>query len=1024
MFRITLVISLFLITKLHAQDLDNTKLEKRYLEAVNLFENNKFKAASLHFDFLKTSATQTNLKINSYYYNALCAIYSNKPEGEALMKNFVLTYPDHPRALLAYFDLGNYYFENKKYKIASIYFNKVEIQTLSEAQKNDFYFRKGFSDYNLKKHEEALENLNIAKRRASQYQHQAAYYAGFIAYQNKDYDNALIDMKLALEHEDYSKEVPYIIASIYYSQNRLEDLEIFSEKYLESKKTKRKSEISLMLAELYFNKSDFKNANKYYSLSNKNSRSLSSAVKYRIAYTAYKVKELETAKTFFKDLAVKKDSIGIISSYYLGNIYLQEENKQYAKTAFEQVKNSNTESDIKEESAFLCAKINFDLGNYQQAILAATDFLKKYPESTKEQETKEYIAKSYLNTNDYRSAIRYLENSKLKTEELRLAYQTLAFRYGVSLFNKGKFKHAILAFRKASRFPEDRKVAVEVKLWTAEAYSVLKEYEASKAFYLEVLRDSYTPKNLNLKADYGLAYAYYYDNRFDLALPYFKTYVEALSDASNKMNYDDALMRLADCYYVNKTYSYAERYYDLVIEQENPDKDYAFFQKGMISGIESKVPKMRYAFEQVLSFQPRSSYYDDALFQMAKFNADAGNYKLSAENLSRLMSESAESALMPFALEDRATANFNLKNYASVIDDYAKILSDYPSASNAKNALLSLQEALALAGRNQELAKYMELYKQSNPDDNHVEKVAFEASKQYYYSQKYEKSVHAFSNFLIEYSSSTFAIEAKYFLGDSYYRVEDNENAIKWFDEVISDGKSIFVNRALTKVLLLQASTSNYRKIIENSKLLEKRARNKKDLYKAWSAMMKAYYHLEKQDSVSFYSNLILEKANVSTNSQNLANLYLAKASYAKGDNQEAMDLFLQTINSAKDVNGAEAQYLLAELFYKEKQHEQSISTLMDLSKDFSSYEYWLTKAFILIAQNYIEMGETFQAKATLESVIDKSPVEVLVKEAKEILIRLEQKVQKDEGLEQTDSLGSKSSTVLQDSLSVEGDKK
>ena len=35
------------------------------------------------------------------------------------------------------------------------------------------------------------------------------------------------------------------------------------------------------------------------------------------------------------------------------------------------------------------------------------------------------------------------------------------------------------------------------------------------------------------------------------------------------------------------------------------------------------------------------------------------------------------------------------------------------------------------------------------------------------------------------------------------------------------------------------------------------------------------------------------------------------------------------------------------------------------------SHDYWVAKSFILLADNYVAMKDTFQAKSTLQSVID-----------------------------------------------------
>ena len=40
------------------------------------------------------------------------------------------------------------------------------------------------------------------------------------------------------------------------------------------------------------------------------------------------------------------------------------------------------------------------------------------------------------------------------------------------------------------------------------------------------------------------------------------------------------------------------------------------------------------------------------------------------------------------------------------------------------------------------------------------------------------------------------------------------------------------------------------------------------------------------------------------------------------------------------------------------------------MKNKYSSYEYWIAKTFILIADNYYAQGNSFQAKATLESIV------------------------------------------------------
>ena len=81
---------------------------------------------------------------------------------------------------------------------------------------------------------------------------------------------------------------------------------------------------------------------------------------------------------------------------------------------------------------------------------------------------------------------------------------------------------------------------------------------------------------------------------------------------------------------------------------------------------------------------------------------------------------------------------------------------------------------------------------------------------------------------------------------------------------------------------------------------------------------------------------------------------------------------------------------MLAEIFYLNKDHKQCYETLVDLNSVFSSYPEWVGKSFLLLANNYEATGEIFQAKGTLKSVIENSPLQHIKDQAKEHLKRIE----------------------------------
>jgi TolA-binding protein len=154
---------------------------------------------------------------------------------------------------------------------------------------------------------------------------------------------------------------------------------------------------------------------------------------------------------------------------------------------------------------------------------------------------------------------------------------------------------------------------------------------------------------------------------------------------------------------------------------------------------------------------------------------------------------------------------------------------------------------------------------------------------------------------------------------------------------------------------------------------------------------MESYYLLAQYDSADVYARKLLNQSNVNVGSQNKASLYLGKSAMAKGDYETAKDEFINTINAAHDEYGAEAKYLLGEIFYLTKEHKQCYETLLGVKSEFSTYTEWVGKAFLLLADNYVATNEIFQAKGTLKSLVDNFPTQDVKDLAREKLKKIEQ---------------------------------
>src|SRR5690606_22917737 len=310
----------------------------------------------------------------------------------------------------------------------------------------------------------------------------------------------------------------------------------------------------------------------------------------------------------------------------------------------------------------------------------------------------------------------------------------------------------------------------------------------------------------------------------------------------------------------------------------------------------------------------------------------------------------------------------------------------YPNSGNADAALVGLQEALALQGRSGELSTYLADYKNSNPDNSSLQNIEFEAAKNLFFNQSFREAIAAFENYKKSYPSSAQVQEANYFIGDAYYRLGDKNSALRYFYELEKINGSPYQSNAIQKIAQIEFENKNYAKAVPYFIRSAASARDKIEEYEANSGLMDAYYQLSKFDSASYHADKVIALGNITADSEASALLLKAKALIGQNNKEESEDALMTLINEHKTVQGAEGLYLLALHFHDQKKFVQSNEMIFDFSGAFAVYDYWYGKSFVLLAKNYIALGETFQAKATLESVVEGSTNEEVKREANELL--------------------------------------
>ena len=300
--------------------------DQQFRTAVELMQKEKFGAARQAFDDYLSNYPESINNADAHYFKAFCALNLYHPDAENQYMTFADNYADHPKAGLAYYELGNFYFKQEDYQKAITYFEQAPTAKLDPSKQLEARFKLAYGYFGQKKFDQALEKFNQIKTSSSKYSAAASYYAGYIEYRNGAYEEALVDLKRAEKEESYASLVPYLVANVYYKQGKYDELIDYATNVLSSNPKRNYSELYLLMGEAYYFKEDYETAAEYYTTYNeKSNRKLPPDTRYKHAYSLYMTGNSESALETFKSLASREEEVGQFASYYLGELYLKQQ---------------------------------------------------------------------------------------------------------------------------------------------------------------------------------------------------------------------------------------------------------------------------------------------------------------------------------------------------------------------------------------------------------------------------------------------------------------------------------------------------------------------------------------------------------------------------------------------------------------------------------------------------------------------------------------------------------------------------
>ena len=552
------------------QDQDN---DPAYLQSISQYESGRYQKAKMGFNNYLQVGDNRFFLVGSHFYLAQIELVMN--QNIRPMIQFLNNYKIEAFSVKALIALGNYHFHMKDYKNAVPYFYRIRSNVLLETQYVKARFKLAYSLYMEQLYSEALTIF----KELTYYEHEdkfnAHYYAGVIYFNNKDFDNALEQLLLAQKKpEMYKLTVPFV-AKIYLNQKQYVKVISFADTHLNTRKgitLKGKIVLNRVAAEASFSQSNYLKAIQYYNEVLLLSKSKSDvALFFNFGYSLEKVGKIVEAAKQYKIAALSEDALGQLAAFRLGQIYIELNQFNSAINAFKIVLDSEFMKDLKEQSYFLIAKCWFQLHNFEETINILQTHLIVDSDDENSIEAAQLLADAYLYTSNYREAIDHLEDTELKTWSLKKTYQIVTLKYAQILFNDQLYEQVVYWLSRSLMNAVSPKFKLMANLLMAECLSAQNKYGLSIDYFDQVIGSEQISKEQKRRAYYGLGYAQYNNEKYEMAYTNFSLFIN-LNTPKDHFYMNDAVLRAADCLFILKRFDEAISLYEM--SNGDPAKEY------------------------------------------------------------------------------------------------------------------------------------------------------------------------------------------------------------------------------------------------------------------------------------------------------------------------------------------------------------------------------------------------------------------------------------------------------------------
>lgn len=952
--------------------------ERQLQQARLLYNEQQYDMAEKLLQELMSSAHTPAQESEAESLLVLIAYYRDAATASEVIDKYLRHHPDAPEynrmkalSLLSHYAQGHY-------DMVTYGMKEVDPDMLCDAERDQLILAYALSMIQEARYDEAAAQLSILKLISQQYGDEILFYTAYTAYANHCYEEAYEGFTQAKALPAYQRQARYYLAATNLELKDYAAAEAEATSYIDEMPDDALAlEMKRIQGEALYAQQRYLQAaivlEEYLAEADQPNRE----ALYQLGMAHFNSNEYLRAPEVLAMVSEGDDAIAQSAQLHAGLSFLNLDDKNKARLCFEQAAMLTANPKLRERAMYnytVCVYETSYVG-FGESVEVLESFLNEFPGSIYADKVNSYLVETYMNTKNYNAALTSIAKINQPSSVVLEAKQKLLYKAGTEAFANGDIDKAITKLNESLKVGDyDRQTGADALFWRGEAFYRGGNYRQAARDYTQYLNLTNERRGRTYAlALYGLGYAQFLQKNYQDAFKQFNQLQQsyaAASGAIDKTTLADAQMRIGDCYYQSRQYNAAEEAYNKAISIEPSVTDYAIYQKAFAQGLTGRYTEKIGTLTYLIESYPQSDYIDDALYEKGRayIQLDQGSQAIQA--FEQLTTQFPQSQYAPKAGNEIALIHYQNNQIRSAIKAYKMVILNYPGSEQADIAMRDLKN---LYVEENMVDSYIDFAAQTQGmvkvDVNERDSLTYKAAELAYTRGDEKAAIDGFTKYLSQFNNGAYIIDTQYYLGCLYYKQNNYDQARNYLQQVAKHRNSKYCEEATRMVADIAYNHKDYKLAMSSYHDLISITNNPQIKLHAQIHRLRSAQALNNSDVIINETATVLANTKLAPETAVELRYYRAKANLAKKKNEAAIDDLSKLASDTRSVYGAEAKYLLAQLYYDTNRYDKAEQEVLDYINVSTPHRYWLARSFVLLSDVYMKKDKPIEAKQYLLSL-------------------------------------------------------